>query len=104
MIQILPGIIGSSNPLLIAATEAIATKRNWQLQNSSPTATIDQENKTHQKKKNKGPSSLTYTEKKTKKQKNKGPGSAWKLPGQTDKQTDTPVDLIYKMSMKCFPH
>jgi len=44
-------IIGNSNPLLIAAAEATATKRNWQLQNSSPTATIDQENKTHQKKK-----------------------------------------------------
>jgi hypothetical protein len=37
----------SNNPLLIATAEATTTKRNWQLQNSSPTATIDQENKTH---------------------------------------------------------
>jgi hypothetical protein len=43
------------------------------LQNSSPTATIDQENKTHQKKK----------QNKTK-QKNKGSGSARKLPGHNN--------------------
>ncbi len=74
-------IIGNSNPLLIAAAEATATTRNWQLQNSSPTTTIDQENKTHQKKK--------QNNKKTK---------VRAVPGnRPDRQTDRPVDLIYKM-------
>jgi hypothetical protein len=53
--------------------------------------------------KNKDLDNLTDTEKKTqntkkkkkkKKQKNKGSGNAWKLP----RQTDTPVNLIYKIA------
>jgi hypothetical protein len=64
---------------VVTATEATATKRDWQLQNSSPTATIDQENKTHQKKKTKVRAM---------------PGKFFQaLP----RQIDTTVALIYRM-------
>jgi hypothetical protein len=49
------------------------------------------------------PKKKTNKKNKKKKKKNKGPGSAWKLPGQTDKQIDTPVDLIYKIVVEFGP-
>ncbi len=66
-------------------------RRKKTLQNSSPTATIDQENKTHQKKQNK-----TKQDKKTKKQRF---GQCPEI-ARTDRQTDTHVELIYKIGPK----
>jgi hypothetical protein len=76
---------------IITAAEATATKRDWQLQNSSPTAEFFPHRDNRLRKQN--PS----------KKKNKGPGSAWKiLPGttRTDRQIDTIVALIYKIDLK----
>ncbi len=102
MIQILLGVIGNSNPLLIAAAEATATKRNWQLQNSSPIATIDQENKTHcrilppPRQSTKKTKPIKNKNKKTKKQRS----TQCLETARTDRQTDTLIDLIYKMEWR----